>query len=93
LTVGTVLAAVATMTDLEKRVRALKDAYVAAHRQAPIALYLTRADELAMREDPPSFLAPEAADKVIEGTLRVRKLIRKFLGLQVIWEADQTRVE
>lgn len=81
------------MTDLEKRVRALKEAYVATHRQAPIALYLTRADELAMREDPPSFLVPEAADKVIEGKLQVRKLIRKFLGLQVIWEADRTRVE
>lgn len=81
------------MTTLEKRVQMLKSAYLVAHRQAPIALYLTRADEIAMRSEPPSFLSREVAAKVIAGRLSVRKLISTFMGLQVIWAAACTRVD
>jgi hypothetical protein len=82
-----------TMTALEKRVQILKSAYLAAHKQAPIALYLTLADEIAMRSEPPSFLCREVAAKVVAGKLRVRKLMSSFMGLQIIWAADRTRVD
>lgn len=81
------------MTEFEKRVRALKDAFIAAHRQAPIALYLTADDELALRQDPPSFIAPDLADRIIEGKVKLRDRLRKFAGLQIVWDATRTRVE
>jgi hypothetical protein len=87
------LLAASDMTEFEKRVRALKDAYIAAHRQAPIALYLTPADELALQQDPPSFIAPDLADKIVEGKVSVRDRLRKFAGLQIVWDATRTRVE
>ena len=81
------------MTEFERRVRALKDAYIGTHRQAPIALYVTRADELALQQDPPSFIASDLADEIIEGKVSVRDRLRKFAGLQIVWDATHTRVE
>ncbi len=64
--------------ELEQRIRAMKQQFIATHRQAPIVLYLTTADGLALRRAPGR---------------TARRMFRTFLGLQVVWDAAQTRVE